>query len=202
MRTSLILTLCLVAGWAAGAADLLPAALRASGVEVYCLYVLLFFVGLGVGGDSASLRRFVRVSWRGLVLPLAIAAGSILGGGAAGLLLAAFGSGVGGVQGMAVGAGFGYYSLSSVLIAQLGNPQLAAVALLSNVLREVLTLIGAPLLARLFGPLGPIAAGGATNMDTTLPVISRQVDAAHVVLAVVSGIVLTLLVPFVVPLFF
>ena len=57
---------------------------------------------------------------------------------------------------LAVGSGFGYYSLSSVLIADLksatlgvqGAAELATVALLANVVREMIALFGMPLFAR------------------------------------------------------
>jgi uncharacterized membrane protein YbjE (DUF340 family) len=74
---------------------------------------------------------------------------------------------------LAVSSGFGYYSLSSMLITEMRNVELGTVALMYNVLREVTTLLFAPLLMRLFGPLAPISIGGATTADTTLPVISR-----------------------------
>jgi uncharacterized membrane protein YbjE (DUF340 family) len=61
--------------------------------------------------------------------------------------------------------------------------------------REFITLIGTPLLARYFGRLAPIASGGATSMDTTLPVITRSVGTDYAVISVVNGVVLTALVP-------
>ena len=99
---------------------------------------------------------------------------------------------------MAVGAGFGYYSLSSVFITQLHSQSLGVVALLSNIFREVATLLATPLLVSYFGKLAGIASGGATAMDTTLPVISRYSGQSYAIIAVFSGIVLTILVPFLV----
>ena len=77
---------------------------------------------------------------------------------------------------------------------------LGVIALLSNIFREVLTILLVPLLARFFGKLAPIASGGATCMDTTLPVIHRHLGPRYAVLAAISGIVLTMLVPVLVPL--
>jgi uncharacterized membrane protein YbjE (DUF340 family) len=94
-----------------------------------------------------------------------------------------------------VGAGFGYYSLASVLIAHIGGKTLGVIALLANMAREFITLIGTPLLARYFGRLAPIASGGATCMDTTLPVITRFVGTEYAVISVVNGVVLTALAP-------
>ena len=76
----------------------------------------------------------------------------------------------------------GYYSLSSILISEYRQmalgAQLAAelgtIALLSNVFRELFTLVASPFLARKFGPFAPIASAGATAMDVSLPVILRS----------------------------
>ncbi len=75
---------------------------------------------------------------------------------------------------MAVGAGFGYYSLSSIFIADFRGAELGTVALLCNVMRELFTLLAAPLVARWFGPLAAVSIGGATTFDTTLPIITQS----------------------------
>ncbi|HAD01761.1 MAG TPA: hypothetical protein DCE74_06040, partial [Porphyromonadaceae bacterium] len=74
---------------------------------------------------------------------------------------------------LAVGSGFGYYSLSSVFITQYKGAEMGTIALTANIIREILTLLAAPLMVRYFGRLAPICAGGATTMDTTLPIITR-----------------------------
>ncbi|MCL1984971.1 MAG: lysine exporter LysO family protein, partial [Betaproteobacteria bacterium] len=58
-----------------------------------------------------------------------------------------------------------------------------------------------PLIARYISPFAPIAAGGATSMDTCLPMIVASSGERYGIVAVFSGIVLTVLVPLLVPLF-
>jgi uncharacterized membrane protein YbjE (DUF340 family) len=99
---------------------------------------------------------------------------------------------------LAVGAGFGYYSLSSIMISQMGDTVLGSIALLSNIIRELITLLAAPLFVRYFGKLGPLASGGATAMDTTLPIITRFSGERYGIIAVFSGMFLTVAVPFMV----
>jgi uncharacterized membrane protein YbjE (DUF340 family) len=99
---------------------------------------------------------------------------------------------------LAVGAGFGYYSLSSIFISELHSQTLGVIALVSNILREIFTLLFVPLLVKYFGKLAGIASGGATSMDTTLPVISKYSGKEYAVISLFSGIVLTILVPFLV----
>lgn len=102
---------------------------------------------------------------------------------------------------MAIGAGFGYYSLSSIFITEYKGPELGTIALLSNIMREIITLLCAPLLVRWFGNLAPISAGGATTMDTTLPIITRFAGQPFVVVSVFHGFVVDFSVPFLVTFF-
>ena len=102
---------------------------------------------------------------------------------------------------LAIGSGFGYYSLSSIFITEYRGAELGTIALLANISRELLTLLAAPLLARWFGLLAPISAGGATTMDTTLPVITRVSGQEFVVVSIFHGFVTDFSVPFLVTLF-
>ena len=102
---------------------------------------------------------------------------------------------------MAVGSGFGYYSLSSIFITQYKGAELGTIALLSNITREIITLLSAPLLVRWFGNLAPISAGGATTMDTTLPIITRYSGQQFVVVSIFHGFVTDFSVPFLVTFF-
>ena len=102
---------------------------------------------------------------------------------------------------LAVGSGFGYYSLSSIFITEYKGAELGTIALLANISREILTLLAAPLLVRWFGNLAPISAGGATTMDTTLPIITRTAGQQFVVVSIFHGFVVDFSVPFLVTLF-
>lgn len=69
---------------------------------------------------------------------------------------------------------------------------------LANIIREMITLLVTPLLAKWFGPLAPISSGGATTMDTTLPIITQTVGQRYVALSIYHGFVTDFTVPFVV----
>ena len=102
---------------------------------------------------------------------------------------------------LAVASGFGYYSLSSIFITEYRGSELGTVALLANISREIITLLMAPILVKWFGRLAPISAGGATTMDTTLPVILKTSGSSFVVLSVFHGFVVDFSVPFLVTFF-
>lgn len=67
---------------------------------------------------------------------------------------------------------------------------------LANIIREMITLLLTPLLAKWFGPLAPISSGGATTMDTTLPIITQTVGQRYVAISIYHGFVTDFTVPF------
>lgn len=156
------------------------------------LYLLMFMVGMGTGGDSTVPAVIKKHGIRLALLPLAIVAGTLAGNLTTAFLWQALPV----RESLAVGAGFGYYSLSSLLLQELSGGEWAAIALLSNIFREIITLLAAPLLVKLAGPAAPPAAGGATSMDTTLAATLQYSGRAWTVPAIFSGVVLTVLTPF------
>lgn len=192
MRNSLLILVCFFAGLLLAWQTRLPVWLTDDRASLYALYALLFLVGVGVGSNGQTWIILRRINWKIVLVPAIVVLGTLLGAG----LVAHFLPGISWQEGMAVGAGFGYYSLSSILISQMHSDRLGVVALLANIMREMLTLLLTPLLARHLGRLAPIAAGGATAMDTTLPIISRFTGSEYAIIAVFSGLVLTVLVPF------
>jgi uncharacterized membrane protein YbjE (DUF340 family) len=191
MKNSLIILACLVAGILAGILEWLPRGFLNLNPTAYALDALLFLIGIEIGADTRVWQAARTQSIGILLAPLSAILGTLLGVA----LFSVFVPGVGLRESLAVGSGFGYYSLASVLIAHMGGKTLGVIALLANMARELITLIGAPLLARYFGRLAPIASGGATSMDTTLPVITRSVGTEYAVISVVNGVVLTVLAP-------
>lgn len=154
------------------------------------LLVLLFVMGLGFGLDKEAIGRLRRVGFRILVLPLCIAAGSIFGGFVGGLVF-----GVPVVGSMAVCAGFGWYTLAGPLVGQLMGTELGALGFMVNFLRELLTIVTVSVTAKA-GKYVTVAFGGATTMDTTLPVIVRYCGSEALITAFSSGFTLSLIAPF------
>ena len=166
-------------------------------LSVYALYVLMFLVGVLVGLDKKSLDLVKNASWQLVLLPVSTALGTYAGVLAVYLLLKDLKV----WDVLAVGSGFGYYSLSSIIITELKSKSLGLIALLSNIFRELLTLLFTPIFAKYFGPFGPILSGGATSMDTTLPIITEYSGKEYTLLSVFNGLMLTLVVPFLVTFF-
>ena len=128
------------------------------------------------------------------LLPVGTLLGTLAGALAAALLL----HGRSATDCLAVGSGFGYYSLSSIFITEYKGAELGTIALLSNIVREMFTLLLSPLLVKVAGPLAPIAAGGVTSMDTTLPIIMDSSGKHYAVVSLFHGFVLEFSIPFIV----
>ncbi len=186
----------LAAGFCAGA--LLPIFPGADGEDLVTglLYALLVVVGMGFGVSEIRPRQiFMHPDL--LIIPVGTILGSLAGGLLAGIALH-----IRPGAAMSVASGFGWYSLSGVLLTKLDSPGLGAVSFLANMLRESMALIMIPLLARTRFPLLAIGAGGATSMDVTLPLIEKSCGSRAVPLSIASGGLLSLSVPFLVPLLF
>lgn len=152
MKESIIVLFFFSFGVLGGRLDLLPAdwlglVHEASNLAVYAM---LAAVGMSLGFDSRAWRILRDLKGWVVLVPLMIIVGTFLGGVAAWTMLDMSFRDV-----MAVAAGFGYYSLSSMLINQLADVSLGSMALISNMVRELVTLLFAPLFARVFGGLGP-----------------------------------------------
>lgn len=197
LRGSLVIVGFFVAGCVVGLGGWVPRTFIEGGAATWVLYALMFSVGVTLGADKSLPAQIRRLDSRMAWLPLMTALGSIGGAGAAALLV----QGLVPTDGFAVGAGFGYYSLSSIFIADLRSVELGTVALLCNIMREIFTLLAVPLVARWAGPLAAISIGGATTFDTTLPVITRAAGRRYVVLSIFHGCALDFSVPSLVTLF-
>lgn len=194
MKGSLIIVAFFALGTLCGLYHLIPFDFADSKLSFYALCGLMFFVGLSIGSDPNTLKSFRSLNPRLVFLPVMTITGTLAGCALAGLFMSHRSP----LDCMAVGAGFGYYSLSSIFITEYKGPELGTIALLSNILRELTALLGAPLLVKYFGKLAPISVGGATTMDTTLPIITRYSGQQFVIISIFHGFVVDFSVPFLV----
>lgn len=197
MKGSLIIVGFFALGTLCGVFHLLPFEVGESDISFYALCGLMFSVGLSIGNDPQTLKNFRALNPRLVFLPVATILGTLAAAALVSLLLPHRSM----ADCMAVGSGMGYYSLSSIFITEYKGPELGTVALLSNIFREIMTLLGAPLLVRWFGNLAPISSGGATTMDTTLPIITRCSGQQFVIVSIFHGFVTDFSVPFLVTFF-
>lgn len=196
MKGSLIILSFFVGGLLIGMYNIIPEKFLETDYSLYALYLLMFLVGIGVGSNKKTLDVIKSVNFKIVLVPLSVIIGTYIGVGFYALIQ----DEIGFIDSIAIGSGFGYYSLSSVLITELRNDTLGVIALLSNISREIITLLLTPIFAKYFGKLAPISSGGATAMDTTLPIITKYIGSDYAIISVFSGVVLTILIPFIIAL--
>ena len=197
MKGSLIIVGFFVLGIIVGLCDVIPDSFVNSNVSYYALCCLMFCVGISIGCDTSVLKSFKEVNPRLMMLPIMTILGTLAGCAAVSILLGHRQL----TDCLAIGSGFGYYSLSSIFITQYRGAELGTIALLANISREILTLLCAPLLAKYFGRLAPISVGGATTMDTTLPIITRYSGESFIIVSIFHGFCVDFSVPFLVTFF-
>lgn len=176
---------------------ILPQNIIDANISYYALLVLLLFVGIATGANSKTWQVIKKAKLSIFLVPAAAMIGTWIGV----VFVSFFIPSISIKDSLAVGSGFGYYSLSSIIISQLKGDVLGVTALLSNIFREVLTLLFTPLIAKYFGKIAPIAVGGATSMDTTLPIITKYVGSQYAIISIFSGTFLTITVPILVAFF-
>lgn len=198
MKGSIIIVVFFILGIVCGVCELVSVDwVMDSKISFYALCVLMFCVGITIGSDPQTLKNFRSLNPRLFLLPVMTILGTLAGSAVVSLILTHRSV----ADCLAVGSGFGYYSLSSIFITEYKGAELGTIALLANISREILTLLAAPLLVRWFGNLAPIAAGGATTMDTTLPIITQAAGQQFVVVSIFHGFVVDFSIPFLVTLF-
>jgi len=197
MKGSLIILAFFIVGVFVGFNRIIPAELLKEEWNTYVLYALMLLVGVTIGYDRELLVSLRKVNLRIVLVPLATIVGTLLGT----FIISFFIRDWNAAESMAVGSGFGYYSLSSIFITQYKGVTLGTIALMSNLMRELMALLMAPLARKWFGPLAPISVAGATSMDTALPIITQYSGKQYVLVAIIHGILIDLSVPFLVTFF-
>ncbi len=198
MKNSIIIVIFFIAGILLGMSKDLPDWFYDKDAGTYALYVLLFLVGAVTAADPNSRNILSKLNKKVIAVPFITIAGTYAGV----ILTSLFIKQIGIRDALAVGSGFGYYSLSSIMISEIRSEELGVIALFSNIFREIFTLLFAPLLVKYFGKLSPVVSGGATSMDTTLPVITKYSGKDYVFISVFHGLVLSTLVPAIITLIY
>ncbi len=197
MRGSLIIVALFVVGVILGLNVEALKVVATSDASRYILYFMMLIVGIGIGCDKSSLTSLRAQSKRVFLIPLATVMGTLAGG----LCIYPLVNSVPLKDVMAISSGFAYYSLSSILLTECRGAEIGTIALVANILRELITILSAPIMVRYFGRLSVISSAGAASIDTLLPIIARNSGSQYVILAIAHGLVMELTVPFLVTLF-
>jgi len=158
--------------------------------------LLLFAIGfsLGLGGNVLSSVKKIGIKF--LIFPLAAILGSIVGGALCGFILP-----ITIPEGMAIGSGFGWYTMAPTVITEAGHTYAGAISFMHNVIREMGGIVMIPFFASKIGFIEATAVPGVCAMDIGMPIIERCTKEELVAYSFGMGVSMSIVVPLLVPLF-
>lgn len=154
----------------------------------WILFFLLFLIGIQLRNSGLTLKQIL-LNKHGMLIAMVIIISSWFGGIVAALVLD-----IPITKGLAMASGFGWYSLAGILMGDAFGPVFGGASFMIELLRELVALVLIPMLITR-KPCSAIGYAGATAMDFTLPVIQTTGGVRCVPIAIVSGFILSLLVP-------
>ncbi len=161
------------------------------------LCCLLFCVGFDLGMQGTVISSIKEVGVRALAFPFAAVIGSIIIGTAASMF---FGFTM--REGIAISAGFGWYTYAPTVIASAGSEFMvaSAVSFMHNVIREVSGIVLIPILAKKIGYLEMTGIPGVAAMDVCMPIVERSCRHDTVVYSFAVGLLMCIVTSLLVPL--
>ncbi|ELY4006867.1 lysine exporter LysO family protein [Cronobacter dublinensis] len=167
---------------------------HATAASEYTLIFLLFLIGIQLRNNGMTLRQIV-LNRRGMMVAVVVLGSSLIAGVVNALLL-----GLPLRAGLTMASGFGWYSLSGILMTESFGPVIGSAAFFNDLGRELIAIMLIPTLVRRSRSTA-LGICGATSMDFTLPVLQRSGGLELVPAAIVHGFILSLLVPLLMALF-
>lgn len=168
---------------------------HASNVVRVGLCILLALIGVDLGVEGTVIRSIRNAGLRVLAIPFTVVVGTLAGVAVCSIFLPLTLK-----ECLIVGSGFGWYSLAPSIIMDHGMVMVSAISFMHNVMRELFSIITIPIVARYVGYIECCGLGGAAAMDVCLPIVERSSNSTAAVYSFMSGLVLTIIVPILVPL--
>lgn len=159
------------------------------------LCLLLVFVGIDLGVEGTVVKNFKTVGIRILAVPLAVIVGTLTAS-----FIMSFFLDITIREALAIGAGFGWYSLAPGIIMEAGHMTASAICFLHNVMREMFAILLIPVVAKKVGYVETVGLPGSAAMDVCLPIVEKATRSEIAIYSFVSGVILSILVPVLVPL--
>lgn len=153
----------------------------------YLLLIFMILIGLDLAYSPLD-RSWL--NFKILLVPISAIFGSI----AAVIIYAQFSHHLSIKDLLLLSQGYGFYSMSGVVISELRGAELGTIALINDLFREIFAILLMYCLGWRY-PRAAISAAGATAMDVTLPMVKESCGNDFIPHAMVSGFVLSVLAP-------
>ncbi|MFP3014460.1 MAG: lysine exporter LysO family protein [Arsenophonus sp.] len=158
------------------------------------LICLLLLIGCHLRNSGINIRQ-VLINLRGTIIAIIVATSALFGG-----ILAAFLLGLPIKVGLAISAGYGWYSLTGILLTEVYGPIIGSIAFFNDLIRELVAIIIIPIIINQFRSIS-LGICGSTSMDFTLLILERNAGTSIVPAAIIHGFVLSLLTPLLIAIF-
>ncbi len=165
-----------------------------SGTLTISLFFLYISAGITLGSNKDVFLYIKRLGLRVLIMPVAIFVGCLIGGAIGGLAL-----GVPLPISVISASGMGYYSLTGAFLTETYGITAGTYGFVVNVARDVLTVALIPILTKI-SKGSPVASGAGGCMDSMLVPVTRAVGPELGMVGLISGTIITVFVPFWLPL--
>lgn len=153
----------------------------------HLLLIFMFFIGLDLAFSPID-RAWI--NWKILLVPL----GCILGSLAAICLYGMLYKQLPMQDLIMLSQGYGFYSMSGIVVTELRSAELGSIALMNDLFREIFAILLMYCLGWRY-PRAAIASAGATSMDVTLPMVKQACGNDFIPHAMLSGFILSVLAP-------
>ncbi len=159
-------------------------------IHVSSWYLLLLFMLL-IGLDLAySPLDRSWLNWKILLVPVGCIIGSVLGAVVCSLMI----NNISLKDLIMLSQGYGFYSMTGIVVTELKNAHLGSIALMNDLFREIFAILFMYMIGWRY-PRSAISSAGATAMDVTLPMVKQACGNDFIPHAMVSGFVLSILAP-------
>ena len=151
------------------------------------LLVYMLLIGLDLAYSPLD-RSWL--NWKIMLVPIACVIGSLLGAVAAFFLI----QDISMKDLIMLSQGYGFYSMTGIVVTELKNAHLGSIALMNDLFREIFAILFMYMIGWRY-PRSAISSAGATAMDVTLPMVKQACGNDYIPHAMVSGFVLSVLAP-------
>ncbi|MEM2136975.1 MAG: lysine exporter LysO family protein [Candidatus Methanomethylicia archaeon] len=153
------------------------------------IFTLILLVGIDIGMQYEHLIKSVKNLKKHIHLPLITIVLSTIAG-----ILATITLNINYRITLAISLGMGWYSFTGAYITTKINAYYGAIAFISNMFREAATITITPILPNRIKKAG-IIIGGATTMDTTLPIMAEEFREEDMIAIIYHGLIITIIIP-------
>lgn len=151
------------------------------------LLIFMFLIGLDLAHSPLD-RSWL--NWNIILVPIGCIIGSISGALFTALIIEDIS-----LQNLIMlSQGYGFYSMTGIVVTELKNAELGSMALMNDLFREIIAILCMYLIGWRH-PRAAISCAGATAMDATLPMVKQACGNNFIPHAIVSGFILSILAP-------